>query len=203
MPVILSRHPDTFYVIAGNTHPAIAQQEGESYRESLVRRAESLGVGENVILIDRFSELSELLKLLSESDVFVAPYLNLDQMTSGALSYAVGAGKAVVATPFLHAKELLAEGRGRFVPAGKSLPLAREIISLFDDPDTTEAMRRKAYAHSRSMVWDKSARVYHRLFSRVFREHHAMPAAALSGTRQSRGAAIATSGLRSAARARA
>jgi len=169
MAAIVRERPDVTYVIAGATHPRIVEVEGESYRRSLKGKAKRLGLENNVRFIDEFFELSDLMGYLAETDVFVAPYLNLDQMTSGALSYAAGAGKAVVATPFLHAKELLADGRGRLVPARCSLALARHVLDLLSDKRQTDAMRRRAYNHTRSMVWRHVAREYLDVFESVGR----------------------------------
>lgn len=167
LPAILRRHPDTHYVVAGKTHPTVVSRDGESYRESLVERARLRGVADRVLFVDRFLDLGELRRMLVEADVFVAPYLNLDQATSGALAYALGAGKAVIATPFPYAREMLGGGRGRLVPPAKSLALAREVVDLFDRPEATAAMRRRAYRYTRGMVWTEVARRYHGLFADV------------------------------------
>jgi glycosyltransferase involved in cell wall biosynthesis len=167
MPSILRTHPDITYVILGATHPNVLRKEGEAYRTDLQRRATRLGVHDNVVFLNRFVHLTQLLSYLAETDIFIAPYVTLDHITSGALAYAVGAGKAVVATPFLHALELLAEGRGRFVPPGDVDSLAAEVSSLLSDEKAMRAMRRKAYVHTRPMVWSRTAEMYLRLFSEV------------------------------------
>ncbi len=167
MPSILRTHPDTTYVILGATHPNVLREEGEAYRKDLQRRATRLGVHDNVIFRDRVVHLRQLLSYLAETDIFVAPYLTLDHITSGALAYAVGAGKAVIATPFLHARELLADGRGRFVPPGDAEALAAEVSNLLVDEKAMRAMRREAYLHTRPMVWSRTAEAYLRLFSEV------------------------------------
>lgn len=167
MAEIVSERPDVTYVIAGATHPRIVEQEGESYRRSLKGRIRRLGLENNVRFIDKFIDLSDLMGYLADTDVFVAPYLNLEQMTSGALSYAAGAGKAVVATPFLHAKELLAGGRGRLVPARCSSALARHVVDLLSDKRRTDEMRRRVYGYTRQMVWPKVAREYLGVFDAV------------------------------------
>jgi glycosyltransferase involved in cell wall biosynthesis len=167
MATIVRQRPDVTYVIAGATHPRIVEAEGETYRTSLQGKARHLGLENNVKFIDGFFDLSELMAYLVETDIFVAPYLSLDQMTSGALSYAVGAGKAVVATPFLHARELLADGRGRLVPVRSAKALARNVLDLLDDERATNAIRRRAYSHTRDMVWRVVAREYSRVFESV------------------------------------
>jgi len=169
MATIIRVRPDVTYVVAGQTHPAIVRQEGESYRRSLEARVEELGLQSHVKFIDRFAELSDLMTYLSQADMFAAPYLFLDQMTSGALSYAVGAGNAVIATPFHHAKELLAEGRGCLVPVGDSVALSGAVLDLLENKSKMNEMRRKAYEHTRGMVWPVVAREYVGVFRRVSR----------------------------------
>jgi glycosyltransferase involved in cell wall biosynthesis len=169
MAEIVRSRPDVTYVVAGQTHPAVVRQEGESYRRSLEARVEELGLESRVKFIDRFVELSDLKTYLSQSDMFAAPYLFLDQMTSGALSYAVGAGNAVIATPFHHAKELLAEGRGYVVPVADSRALSRAVLDLLENKSKMNQMRQRAYEHTRGMVWPVVARQYVRLFRRAIR----------------------------------
>ncbi len=158
---------DVTYVVAGQTHPVVVTQEGESYRRELEQRARSLGLENHVVFINRFSDLTSLMTYLGETDIFVAPYLTMDHMTSGALSYAVGAGNAVVATPFLHARELLAGGRGKIVPAGDPIALADTVLDLLENRSATDAMRRTAYAYTRRMVWPVVASEYLDIFDRV------------------------------------
>jgi hypothetical protein len=126
-----------------------------------------LGLEDHVLFHPRFVEVDELLEYLGATDVFVTPYLQMDQITSGALAYAIGCGKAVVSTPYWHAEELLADGRGRLVPARDPGALATEINSLLDDEVAAATMRKRAYTHSRSMVWSAVARSYLDLFDEV------------------------------------
>ena len=167
LPRIVARHPKTTYVVLGATHPAVVRKSGESYRLSLQRRVRELGLEEHVLFHPLFVETEELLEFLGATDIFVTPYLHLEQITSGALAYAMGAGKAVVSTPYWHAEELLAEGRGCLVPPGDSAALAREIIALLDDEVALSAMRKRAYLYCRSMVWASVARNYLDLFDEV------------------------------------
>lgn len=169
LPAIVERHPNAIYVVLGATHPAVVREEGESYRLSLQRLARDLGVEEHLLFHPRFVDNDELLEYLGATDIFVTPYLFEDQITSGVLSYAVGSGKAVVSTGYWHARELLDEQRGRLVPMGDSEALAREVISLLDDEVAGSAMRKRAYMHSRSMVWPMVARSYLELFDDVRR----------------------------------
>lgn len=167
LPSVARERPDVTYVIAGATHPRILEVEGESYRRGLCGKVKMLGVANNVMFLKGFCDLPDLMKYLKETDIFVAPYLDHDRITSGALSYAVGAGKAVVATPFLHAQELLAGGRGRIVPARRPDALARQVLDLLANKKQTDDMRRRAYAYTRRMVWPAVARDYLQLFESV------------------------------------
>jgi glycosyltransferase involved in cell wall biosynthesis len=167
LPRIVEKHPKTTYVVLGATHPMVVREEGESYRLGLQRRVRELGLEEHVLFHPRFVELDELLEYIGATDIFVAPYLNLDQITSGALAYAAGAGKAVVSTPFWHAEELLAGDRGRLVPPEDAEALAREVLSLLDDEVEYNSMRKRAYTYCRSMVWSAVARQYLELFEEV------------------------------------
>lgn len=164
---IVEQHPNTTYVILGATHPAEIQRQGESYRLSLQRRVRDLGLEGNVLFYPRFVDLEELLEYLGATDIFVTPYLHLEQITSGALAYAMGTGKAVVSTPYWHAEELLADDRGCLVPPRDSEALAREITGLLDDEVKLSAMRKRAYIHCRGMVWSAVARSYLDLFDEV------------------------------------
>lgn len=169
MAEIVRERPVVTYVIAGRTHPRIVESEGESYRRSLQGRVRRLGLEDNVLFIDKFADLSDLVGYLQETDIFVAPYLNPDHMTSGVLAYAAGAGKPIVATPFLHARELLADGRGRMGPFRNSHALARHVLEMLADPRGTAAMRRRIYKHTRNMVWGVVAQRYLALFDTVRR----------------------------------
>lgn len=164
LPKIIEKHPQTTYVVLGVTHPALVRKEGESYRLSLQRRVRALGLEGHVLFYPRFVELEELLEYLGASDIFVTPYLFMEQITSGALSYAMGTGKAVVSTPYWHAEELLADGRGTIVPVQNSDALSEAINDLLDDEIKLSAMRKKAYLHCQSMAWPNVARSYLHLF---------------------------------------
>jgi glycosyltransferase involved in cell wall biosynthesis len=160
MPSILKRRPDLIYVVLGATHPNLVRQEGENYREKLVARAQNLGVQDHVVFLNRFVDQTTLLNFISMCDVYVTPYLNEAQMTSGTLAYSFGLGKAVVSTPYWHAQELLAEGRGILVPFGDSKAIGKEIAGLLTDDVRRLAMRTQAYASSRSMTWEQTAARY-------------------------------------------
>ncbi len=160
MPSILRRRPDAVYVVLGATHPNLVRDQGEAYRESLMARVRELGVENHVVFLDQFVDQAILLEFISMSDVYVTPYLNEAQMTSGTLAYSFGLGKPVVSTPYWHALELLADGRGVLVPFGDPAAIGEQIAALLTDDDRRLRMRERAYAESRSMTWDRVAERY-------------------------------------------
>jgi len=165
LPAIVAEFPDVVYIVLGATHPNLVREHGEVYRESLQALAERLGVSENVRFFNQFVELEELKCFLGAADIYVTPYLNEAQITSGTLAYAFGCGKAVVSTPYWHAQELLADGRGVIVPFGDAQAMSREICGLLQDEGRRHAMRKRAYIASREMVWTKTAEHYLSTFS--------------------------------------
>jgi glycosyltransferase involved in cell wall biosynthesis len=171
MPSILKGRADALYVVLGATHPNLVRSQGESYRESLIARARALGVEKQVVFLNRFVDQATLLDFISMCDVYVTPYLNAAQMTSGTLAYSFGLGKAVVSTPYWHARELLAEGRGVLVPFGDPKAIGTEISGLLTDTVRRQTMREHAYASSRSMTWERTAERYLGVFEEVRRAH--------------------------------
>ncbi|HQY89087.1 MAG TPA: glycosyltransferase, partial [Tepidisphaeraceae bacterium] len=172
MPKIAAAHPEILYIVLGATHPHVRRQAGERYRESLVKLAHDLGVANHIRFEDRFVDQDELGKYLGVADLYVIPYPNAAQITSGTLAYAAGAGKAIVSTPFWHAEELLADGRGQLVPFNDSNATAEAVIHLLSDNNARHAMRRAAYQHTRSMVWPEIGRAYAQLGNDVLAEQH-------------------------------
>ncbi len=170
MPAVVRADPTAVYVIVGATHPELLRRDGESYRYSLEDLAASLGVGNHVRFVGRFVESAELRMWLAAADIFVTPYPNLEQIVSGTLSYAMGAGKAIVSTPYAYASEQLAEGRGRLVAAGSTEALAEGLSDLALSPAARAQHSRLAYAYSRSMRWPEVGAEYRRIFARVARE---------------------------------
>lgn len=164
MPGIIKLCPNAVYVILGATHPNLVRHQGEVYRDSLVTRARELGVEDHVIFFNQFVDQPTLLDFISMCDVYVTPYLNESQLTSGTLSYSFGLGKAVVATPYWHAKELLHGGRGIIVPFRDSGAMRIEIAGLLTDDARRDAIRNRAYAESRSMTWAETAKRYVKVF---------------------------------------
>ncbi len=160
MPKIVEKHPDALYIILGATHPNIVKNSGEAYRESLIQLVNRLGLKANVQFKNQFVELDELCHYIGATDIYVTPYLAKEQVVSGTLAYTVGAGKAVVSTPYWYAEEMLADGRGRLVPFGDSDKMASEIIDLLSKNSKRNTMRKKAYQFGRSMVWKEVAREY-------------------------------------------
>ncbi len=160
MPGIVRRKADAVYVVLGATHPNLLRVQGETYRESLVARAAALGVEDSVIFLNQFVDETVLLDYISACDVYVTPYLNQAQMTSGTLSYSFGLGKAVVSTPYWHAQELLADGHGALVPFSDSGALANAVGDLLTNDSERLALRQRAYAKSRDMVWPQVAKRY-------------------------------------------
>ncbi|TAK01263.1 MAG: glycosyltransferase [Chloroflexota bacterium] len=167
LPDVVAAHPEALYVIVGATHPDLVRREGEAYRNGLVARARAHGLGDHVRFVDRFVGRVELSRWLEAADVFVTPYLNLDQIVSGTLSYAMGAGRAIVSTPYAYASELLADGRGLLVQPGSPALLGRALNNVLEDGDLRAAMGRRAYEHSRQMVWSSVGLDYGRLIARV------------------------------------
>ncbi len=170
LPEILAEFPNVVYIVLGATHPNLVREHGEAYRLSLERLAKKNKVQKHVIFYNRFVELEELKEFIGAADLYLTPYLNEAQITSGTLAYAFGAGKAVISTPYWHAAELLAEDRGVLVPFGDSKAIAREVIGLLRDETRRHAMRKNAYKLGREMVWSNVARLYMRSFERARRE---------------------------------
>ncbi|HXN68046.1 MAG TPA: glycosyltransferase family 4 protein [Bradyrhizobium sp.] len=171
MPSILKRRPDAVYVVLGATHPNLVRDQGEAYRKSLLARVRELGVEDHVVFLDQFVDQATLLEFISMCDVYVTPYLNEAQMTSGTLAYSYGLGKAVVSTPYWHAHELLADGRGVLVPFGDAAATGREIAELLTDDVRRQTICRRAYAFSRSMTWQRTAERYTSAFENARQGH--------------------------------
>src|SRR5215212_8949747 len=157
VPEILEEFPNFVYIVLGATHPDLVRAQGERYRSSLERLARDLGIKERVIFYNRFVELTELTEFIRAADVYVTPYLNPAQITSGTLAYSFGCGKAIVSTPYWHAEELLADGRGVLVPFADPKALAREVCGLLRDQPRRDAMSEQAYRLGRAMTWEQTA----------------------------------------------
>lgn len=175
MPEIISHFPDFTYVVLGATHPGLVQAQGEQYRQSLERMAHDLGISKNVRFFDRFVDLAELTDFILAADIYVTPYLNQAQITSGTLAYSFGCGKPIVSTPYWHAEELLAEGRGMIVPFADPAALAEAITILCKDEPMRSQMARNAYQIGREMIWENSAKQYQKVFQQVCDEKAPRP----------------------------
>ena len=167
LPAILKGHPNVVYIILGATHPHVLLHEGETYRLSLQWLAQEKGVEAQVIFYNRFVELEELVEFISAADIYITPYLTEAQITSGTLAYTLGAGKAVVSTPYWYAQEMLAEERGTLVPFNDPAALAAQVNDLLDNEAKRHAMRKRAYLFGRSMIWPQVARRYKESFDRA------------------------------------
>ena len=165
MQTIIKTDPSIMYIILGMTHPNVLKHEGESYRFALQQMVKDLNLQEHVIFHNRFVDDNELHNFLCAADIYVTPYLNEKQLTSGTLSFAVGTGKAVVSTPYWAATELLADGRGKLVPFGDSQLMAREISEILQNDTLYYSLRRRAYEYGRSRTWPKIGQIYWKLFS--------------------------------------
>ncbi|MGH7801924.1 MAG: glycosyltransferase [Thermodesulfobacteriota bacterium] len=177
LPAILARYPNVVYMILGATHPHVIQHEGETYRLSLQWLAQEKGVEGQVIFYNRFVSLEELVQFIGAADIYITPYLNAAQIVSGTLAYTLGAGKAVISTPYWYAEEMLAEERGALVPFRDPAALAGQVINLLDNEAKRHAMRKQAYLFGRAMIWPKVARRYMESFdrARVERRHFTPP----------------------------
>ncbi len=175
LPAIVARHSDVVYLVLGATHPHLVAREGEGYRLGLERLAEKRGVKANVIFYNRFVSLEDLKEFIGASDVYLTPYLNEAQITSGTLAYVFGAGKAVVSTPYWHAQELLGEGRGALVPFRDAAAIAESVCAYLGDPKLLQTTREVAYDMGRGMLWPVVGRQYLESFRRARVERRVAP----------------------------
>jgi glycosyltransferase involved in cell wall biosynthesis len=167
LPHILSKHKNVVYMVAGATHPHILRREGDRYRTYLQALAKEVGVEANVIFHNRFVSPAEMLEFIGAADIYITPYRHEEQVVSGTLAYALGAGKAIISTPYWHAIELLDDRRGALVPFLDPEAIARKTVELLDTPAVRHAMRKRAYQYSRDMVWEKVAQGYMRSFEQA------------------------------------
>jgi len=178
LPAILAKHPNVVYIVSGVTHPHIRRREGERYREGLQALAGQLGVASHLILNNRFVSAEELVEHVGAADIYITPYRHEAQVVSGTLAIALGAGKAIISTPYWHAKELLAEKRGVIVPFDHPDAIAAAVLALLENDAERHSMRKRAYLHSRGTTWPKTARAYMATFQRARLERSLRPRAA-------------------------
>ncbi len=175
LPAILARHPNVVYIVSGVTHPHIRRREGERYRESLQMLAEQLEVSDHLILNNRFVSSEELVEHVGAADIYITPYLQEAQVVSGTLAIALGAGKAIISTPYWHAKELLAEKRGIIVPFMSPDAISDAVLALLENDAERHAMRKRAYLYSRGTTWPRTAKAYMASFQRARFERSLQP----------------------------
>jgi glycosyltransferase involved in cell wall biosynthesis len=176
LPEVIKKYNNTVYIILGVTHPGILRTHGEEYRHLLQMKVKNMNLEDHVQFHNKFVDLEILTEYLIATDIYVTPYISKEQSTSGTLAYAVGAGNAVISTPYLHAEELLANGRGRLVPFRNSKSIAKEINELFSNERIRNSIRKKAYLYGRAMVWKEVAESYLRLVGEIFEQRPALPA---------------------------
>ena len=176
LPEVVAKYPETVYIILGKTHPAVLRHAGEEYRIFLLRLVKKLNLEKHVLFLNEFINQDELFQYLHASDIYITPYLNEAQITSGTLSYAVGAGAAVISTPYWHAEELLDEGRGRLFNFNDTDALSGILTELLEHPDKLQALRKKAFEYGRKITWPKAGAKYNELIRTILKEHVAQPA---------------------------
>ena len=177
LPKILSRHSNVIYMVAGATHPHILRREGDQYRAYLQKLSADLGVEANVVFRNRFVSPDEMVELIGAADIYITPYKHKAQVVSGTLAYALGAGKAIISTPYLHAIELLDGERGMLVPFDDPQAIAAKTLELLDNDTARHAMRKRAYLHARDMVWKRMAQKYMKSFERIYNDRLRNPRA--------------------------
>src|SRR5579864_1970820 len=177
LPQILSKHKNVVYIVAGATHPHILRREGDRYRAYLQELAKEMGVESQVLFHNRFVSPSEMVEFIGAADIYITPYRFEEQVVSGTLAYALGAGKAIISTPYWHAIELLDDHRGALVPFQDPEAIARKAIELLDTPAIRHRMRKRAYVYARGMVWKRVAQGYMASFAQARRDRASQPRA--------------------------
>ncbi len=167
LPKVIEKHPEVLYLVLGKTHPNVLRHSGEEYRIYLQRLVKNLKLENHVFFLNEFVNQKELFKYLSASDIYITPYLNEAQITSGTLSYATGVGSAVISTPYWHASELLADGRGRLFNFNDSDELSTILTDLLDNPEVLKDLRKKAYDYGRTITWPRSGVKYVALAKKI------------------------------------
>lgn len=155
MSMVRQQHPEALYLVVGKTHPELIRREGEAYRKRLWRQVQEWGLQPHVAFVDEHLTHSQIVDYLLATDVYITPYLDPAQITSGTLAYALGAGKAIVSTPYLHAAEALADERGLLVDFRSESQLADATLRILDDPFLKRKLERNAYAYIRESAWPR------------------------------------------------
>jgi glycosyltransferase involved in cell wall biosynthesis len=169
LPDVVDQYPDLVYLILGATHPVIKKKFGESYRQYLKNKVSELGLEKNVVFHDKFVEKEELCNYILASDIYVSPYLSREQIVSGALTYAIGMGKAIVSTPYWYAQEMLFDNRGLLVDFGDIDGFKKSLLHLIENPKECDNMRKRAYDFGRKMIWENIGREYYKVFNRTLK----------------------------------
>lgn len=172
LPEVVSKYPDLVYLILGATHPIIKKNFGEEYREYLKNKVSELGLEKNVIFHDKFVEKEELCNYILASDIYVSPYLSKEQIVSGALTYAIGMGKAIVSTPYWYAQEMLSDKRGLIVDFGNTNGFKKSLLHLIENPEECDNVRKKAYDFGRKMTWKNVGKQYNTVFTKALKNYN-------------------------------
>ncbi|MGB9926804.1 MAG: glycosyltransferase [Methanosarcina sp.] len=175
LPGVVSQYPDLVYLVLGATHPSIKKTQGETYRHFLQKKVSELGLEKNVIFHDKFVEKEELCNYILASDIYVSPYLSREQIVSGALTYAIGMGKAIISTPYWYAQEMLAENKGLLVDFGDTDGFKNSLLHLIENPEECDKIRRKAYEFGRKMTWKNVGKEYKLVFSKALKSYSTYP----------------------------
>ncbi|HII79191.1 MAG TPA: glycosyltransferase, partial [Methanosarcina sp.] len=175
LPAVVSQYPDLTYLILGATHPVVKKHSGEIYREYLMKRVSELGLENNVVFHDKFVEKEELCNYILASDIYASPYLSREQIVSGALTYAIGMGKAIVSTPYWYAQEMLSDNRGILVDFGDKDGFKNSLLYLLENPDECNNMRKKAYDFGRKMTWKNIGKEYNAVFAKTLKNYNTYP----------------------------
>ena len=177
LPDVVSQYPDLVYLVLGATHPMIKKTQGEAYRHYLENKVSELGLQNNVVFHDKFVEKEELCNYILASDIYASPYLSREQIVSGALTYAIGMGKAIVSTPYWYAQEMLSENRGLLVDFGDTDGFKKSLVDLIENPEECEGMRKNAYDFGRKMIWKNVGKEYNTVFRKALKNYSTYPRA--------------------------
>jgi glycosyltransferase involved in cell wall biosynthesis len=175
LPDVVNQYPNLVYLILGATHPDVKKRHGEAYRQYLKNKVSELGLEDNVIFHNKFVEKEELCNYILASDIYASPYLSREQIVSGALTYAIGMGKAIVSTPYWYAQEMLSDNRGLLVDFGDSEGFKNSLLHLIENPEDCDDMRKKAYDFGRKMTWENVGMEYNAIFSNALKNENTYP----------------------------
>ncbi len=171
LPDIVDKYPDLVYLVLGATHPIIKKIHGEEYRQYLQNKVSELGLEKNVVFHDKFVEKQELCNYILASDIYASPYLSREQIVSGALTYAIGMGKAIISTPYWYAHEMLSENRGLLVDFGDTDGFKKSLLYLIENPEERNNMQKNAYNLGRKMTWENVGKEYNKIFSKILKNY--------------------------------